>query len=93
MTSCYFQLVQPCNIHMQLQFGGFYKRGFLQRQQTIIRILLQVSALVFNGNATLLASAQTGDDAIIRVWKFSSKKCLAVFQSHINDPYCLRLAP
>ncbi|XP_065066075.1 WD repeat-containing protein 90-like [Rhopilema esculentum] len=52
----------------------------------------EISSLAFNSNCTLLASAQVGEDAVIRIWKFKAKKCLAVFQSHLNDPYCLSLS-
>ncbi|XP_059835285.1 WD repeat-containing protein 90 isoform X3 [Hypanus sabinus] len=45
----------------------------------------KVSALSFNGNTTLLASAQTGNVSLIRVWNFNQGNCLAMFKTHVHS--------
>ncbi|XP_041063040.1 WD repeat-containing protein 90 [Carcharodon carcharias] len=45
----------------------------------------KVSALSFNGNSTLLASAQTGNVSLVRVWNFNKGNCLAMFKTHIHS--------
>ncbi|KAI4807351.1 hypothetical protein KUCAC02_027163 [Chaenocephalus aceratus] len=44
-----------------------------------------VSALAFNGNTTLLASAQTGSHSVVRVWDYHKGKCLAMSRSHAHS--------
>lgn len=45
----------------------------------------KVSCLSLNGSSTLLASGQTGTQAVVRVWKFSSAECLAMFKTHTHS--------
>ncbi|XP_078415215.1 WD repeat-containing protein 90 [Cetorhinus maximus] len=45
----------------------------------------KVSALSFNGNSTLLASAQTGNVSLVRVWNFNKGNCLAMFKTHVHS--------
>ncbi|XP_067859382.1 WD repeat-containing protein 90 isoform X2 [Heptranchias perlo] len=45
----------------------------------------KVSALSFNGNTTLLASAQTGNVGLVRVWNFNKGSCLAMFKTHVHS--------
>lgn len=45
----------------------------------------KVSALSFNGSTTLLASAQTGNVSLIRVWNFNQGNCLAMFKTHVHS--------
>ncbi|XP_069761479.1 WD repeat-containing protein 90 isoform X2 [Narcine bancroftii] len=45
----------------------------------------KVSALSFNGSTTLLASAQTGNVSLIRVWNFIQGNCLAMFKTQVHS--------
>ncbi|XP_018426891.1 PREDICTED: WD repeat-containing protein 90 [Nanorana parkeri] len=45
----------------------------------------KVSALTFNGNCTLLASAQTGTLSMVRLWHFQKGSCLAMFKTHAHS--------
>uniref|UniRef100_W5M6Q6 WD repeat domain 90 n=1 Tax=Lepisosteus oculatus TaxID=7918 RepID=W5M6Q6_LEPOC len=45
----------------------------------------KVSALAFNGNSTLLASAQTGSLSAVRVWGYQKGSCLAMFKTHAHS--------
>nr|XP_006813552.1 PREDICTED: WD repeat-containing protein 90-like [Saccoglossus kowalevskii] len=49
----------------------------------------KVSALTFNGSTTLLASAQTGRLSVVRVWKFNTGECLAMFKTHVHSVFSL----
>uniref|UniRef100_A0A8C8EM98 WD repeat-containing protein 90 n=1 Tax=Oncorhynchus tshawytscha TaxID=74940 RepID=A0A8C8EM98_ONCTS len=44
-----------------------------------------VSALTFNGNSTVLASAQTGIQSVVRVWNYLKTNCLAMFKTHAHS--------
>ncbi|CAJ1080870.1 WD repeat-containing protein 90 isoform X1 [Xyrichtys novacula] len=45
----------------------------------------KISALAFNGNTTLLASAQTGNHSVVRVWNYNKGSCLAMFRTHFHS--------
>ncbi|XP_048465623.1 WD repeat-containing protein 90 [Rhincodon typus] len=45
----------------------------------------KVSALSFNGTSTLLASAQTGNVSLVRIWNFNKGNCLAMFKTHVHS--------
>uniref|UniRef100_A0ABM5EZ39 WD repeat-containing protein 90 n=1 Tax=Pogona vitticeps TaxID=103695 RepID=A0ABM5EZ39_9SAUR len=49
----------------------------------------KVAALAFNGNDTLLASAQTGQLSVMRLWDFPSGECLGVFKTGMDSVSCL----
>ncbi|XP_072042911.1 WD repeat-containing protein 90-like [Amphiura filiformis] len=49
----------------------------------------KISSLSFNKNTSLLASAQTGQQSVVRVWKYQSGECLAMFKTHVHSVYCL----
>ena len=51
---------------------------------------LQVSALAFDGQTDILASAQTGSPSVIRIWKYHSRKCTAMFRAEVHDVHCIR---
>lgn len=51
-----------------------------------------MSALAFNGNTTLLASAQTGNHSVVRVWNYHKGNCLAMFKVHAHSLSSLRYA-
>ncbi|XP_048351372.1 WD repeat-containing protein 90 [Sphaerodactylus townsendi] len=49
----------------------------------------KVAALAFNGNRTLLASAQIGHLSMMRLWDFASTKCLSMFKTGLHSVSCL----
>lgn len=49
-----------------------------------------MSALAFNGNSTLLASAQAGPPSVVRLWDFPMGSCLSVFKTHVRSLLSLR---
>ena len=51
---------------------------------------LQVSALAFDGHTDILASAQTGSPSVIRIWKYHSRKCAAMFRAEVHNVHCIR---
>ncbi|RMX43573.1 hypothetical protein pdam_00010827, partial [Pocillopora damicornis] len=52
----------------------------------------QVSALAFDGQRDILASAQTGSPSVIRIWKYHSQKCTAMFRAEVHDVHCISLS-
>ncbi|KAH0631787.1 hypothetical protein JD844_019595 [Phrynosoma platyrhinos] len=51
----------------------------------------KVAALAFNGNNTLLASAQIGQPSVMRLWDFPTGKCLCMFKAGMHSVSCLRM--
>ncbi|XP_054849422.1 WD repeat-containing protein 90 isoform X2 [Eublepharis macularius] len=49
----------------------------------------KVAALAFNGNSTLLASAQIGHLSMMRLWDFTTTKCLSMFKTGMHSVSCL----
>ncbi|KAJ8284168.1 hypothetical protein COCON_G00030180 [Conger conger] len=45
----------------------------------------KVSALAFDGGCTVLASAQMGNQSIVRVWNYLNGGCLAMFKTHAHS--------
>ena len=43
-----------------------------------------------NDTSSLLASGQTGQQSVVRVWRFQTRECLAVFKTHDNSLHSLR---
>lgn len=52
----------------------------------------KVSALAFDGQRDILASAQTGSPSVIRIWKYHSQKCTAMFRAEVHDVHCISLS-
>eukprot|EP00062_Callorhinchus_milii_P017741 gi/632970473/ref/XP_007901672.1/ PREDICTED: WD repeat-containing protein 90 [Callorhinchus milii] len=76
-------VVYPCHaivVAMEIETG---------RQKFFIGHTDRVSALSFNGNTTLLASAQTGNLSVVRVWNYFKGSCLAMFRTHVHSVSCL----
>ncbi|XP_064376546.1 WD repeat-containing protein 90 isoform X2 [Dromaius novaehollandiae] len=72
-------VVYPCHaviVTMQIQTG---------EQRFFVGHTDKVSALAFNGNSTLLASAQTGPLSVVRLWEFPKGNCLSVFKTHVRS--------
>ncbi|KFQ93266.1 WD repeat-containing protein 90, partial [Nipponia nippon] len=72
-------VVYPCHaviVTLQIQTGE--QRFFTGHTD-------KVSALAFNGNSTLLASAQAGALSVVRLWDFPTGSCLSVFKTHVRS--------
>ncbi|KAM6077548.1 WD repeat-containing protein 90 isoform 2-T2 [Theristicus caerulescens] len=72
-------VVYPCHaviVTLQIQTG---------EQRFFIGHTDKVSALAFNGNSTLLASAQAGALSVVRLWDFPTGSCLSVFKTHVRS--------
>ncbi|XP_049647753.1 WD repeat-containing protein 90 isoform X1 [Accipiter gentilis] len=72
-------VVYPCHaviVTLQIQTGE--QRFFTGHTD-------KVSALAFNGNSTLLASAQAGSLSVVRLWDFPTGSCLSVFKTHVHS--------
>ncbi|XP_070846624.1 WD repeat-containing protein 90 [Chaetodon trifascialis] len=72
-------VVYPCHaIIVSLKISSRQQRFFIGHTD-------KVSALAFNGNTTLLASAQTGNHSVVRVWNYHKGHCLAMFRIHAHS--------
>ncbi|CAM9746250.1 unnamed protein product [Lampetra planeri] len=49
----------------------------------------KVSALAFDGNTEILASGQSGPQAVVRIWNFQKRSCLAMFKTHAHSLFSL----
>ncbi|KAM9716313.1 WD repeat-containing protein 90 [Menidia menidia] len=76
-------VVYPCHaIIVSMKISSNQQRFFIGHTD-------KVSALAFNGDTTLLASAQTGKNSAIRVWNYSKGICLSTFRIHAHSLSCL----
>ncbi|XP_061823595.1 WD repeat-containing protein 90 isoform X2 [Nerophis lumbriciformis] len=67
-------VVYPCHaIVISMKIDSNEQRFFIGHTD-------KVSALAFNGNSTMLASAQTGNYCVVRVWNYLKGNCLAMFR-------------
>ncbi|PKU28333.1 wd repeat-containing protein 90 [Limosa lapponica baueri] len=76
-------VVYPCHaviVTLQIQTG---------EQRFFIGHTDKVSALAFNGDSTLLASAQAGPLSVVRLWDFSTGTCLSLFKTHVRSLFSL----
>ncbi|XP_068438690.1 WD repeat-containing protein 90 [Clinocottus analis] len=72
-------VVYPCHaIIVSMKISSKQQRFFIGHTD-------KVSALAFNGNTTLLASAQTGNHSVVRVWNYHKGNCLAMFRIHAHS--------
>ncbi|XP_034716336.1 WD repeat-containing protein 90 isoform X2 [Etheostoma cragini] len=72
-------VVYPCHaIIVSMKISSNQQRFFIGHTD-------KVSALAFNGNTTLLASAQTGNHSVVRVWNYHKGNCLAMFRIHAHS--------
>ncbi|KAL0984331.1 hypothetical protein UPYG_G00140070 [Umbra pygmaea] len=72
-------VVYPCHaiiVSMEIESG---------QQRFFIGHTDKVSALAFSGNSTMLASAQTGSQSVVRVWNYLKGTCLAMFKTHAHS--------
>ncbi|XP_030257051.1 WD repeat-containing protein 90 [Sparus aurata] len=76
-------VVYPCHaIIVSMEISSNQQRFFIGHTD-------KVSALAFNGNTTVLASAQTGNHSVVRVWDYHKGNCLAMFRTHAHSLSCL----
>lgn len=59
------------------------------RQRFFIGHTDKVSCLAFSGNGAMLASGQTGQQAVVRIWRYQSGESLALFKAHTHSVFCL----
>lgn len=52
----------------------------------------KVSCIALNSDSTLLASGQTGSQSVVRLWRFNSGECLAIFRTHSHSVGCLSMS-
>ncbi|KAM6898195.1 WD repeat-containing protein 90 [Lycodopsis pacificus] len=72
-------VVYPCHaVIVSMKISSKQQRFFIGHTD-------KVSALAFNGNTTLLASAQTGNHSVVRVWNYHKGNCLAMFRIHAHS--------
>ncbi|XP_067101587.1 WD repeat-containing protein 90 [Osmerus mordax] len=73
------EVVYPCHaIIVSMNISSGQQRFFLGHTD-------KVSALAFTGDTTLLASAQTGSQGVVRVWSYAKGSCLAMFKTHAHS--------
>ncbi|KAK2820247.1 hypothetical protein Q5P01_023206 [Channa striata] len=73
------EVVYPCHaIIVSMKISSNQQRFFIGHTD-------KVSALAFNGNTTILASAQTGNYGVIRVWNYHKANCLATLRIHAHS--------
>ncbi|XP_061562423.1 WD repeat-containing protein 90 isoform X2 [Phycodurus eques] len=72
-------VVYPCHaIVVSMKIDSNEQRFFIGHTD-------KVSALAFNGNTTLLASAQTGNYCVVRIWNYLKGNCVAMFRMHAHS--------
>ncbi|XP_058477467.1 WD repeat-containing protein 90 isoform X2 [Solea solea] len=72
-------VVYPCHaIIVSMKIPSKQQRFFIGHTD-------KVSALAFNGNTSLLASAQTGNHSVVRVWNYHKGNCVAILRSHAHS--------
>uniref|UniRef100_A0A8C7XN51 WD repeat domain 90 n=1 Tax=Oryzias sinensis TaxID=183150 RepID=A0A8C7XN51_9TELE len=77
------EVVYPCHaIIISMKISSNQQRFFIGHTD-------KVSALTFNGSTTVLASAQTGNNSVVRVWDYHNGNCLAIFRNHAHSLSCL----
>ncbi|XP_013393034.1 WD repeat-containing protein 90-like [Lingula anatina] len=82
-TSNGITLVYPCHaVIVAMNAKNGHQRFFIGHTN-------KVSSLALNGNSTLLASGQTGQQSVVRVWRFQTGECLAMFKTHVHSLHCL----
>uniref|UniRef100_A0A3Q3FLA8 WD repeat domain 90 n=1 Tax=Labrus bergylta TaxID=56723 RepID=A0A3Q3FLA8_9LABR len=78
-TKCGDAVVYPCHaIIISMMISSNQQRFFIGHTD-------KVSALAFDGNTTILASAQSGNHSVVRVWNYHKGNCLAMFRTHAHS--------
>ncbi|KAM3859558.1 LOW QUALITY PROTEIN: WD repeat-containing protein 90 [Diretmus argenteus] len=72
-------VVYPCHaIIISMKISTSQQRFFIGHTD-------KVSALAFNGNTTVLASAQTGKHSFVRIWNYHKGNCLTMIRTHSHS--------
>ncbi|KAI1896220.1 hypothetical protein AGOR_G00092560 [Albula goreensis] len=72
-------VVYPCHaVIVSMKISSGQQRFFIGHTD-------QVSVLAFNGTSTILASGQTGNQSVVRVWNYLSGTCVAMFKTHAHS--------
>ena len=50
----------------------------------------QVSCLALDGKSDVLASGQTGQESVVRLWRIQTGECLSLVQTHTHSLHCVR---
>uniref|UniRef100_A0A8C7RGB2 WD repeat-containing protein 90 n=1 Tax=Oncorhynchus mykiss TaxID=8022 RepID=A0A8C7RGB2_ONCMY len=75
-----------CRLFFDTSAAFYHCQGGINvTSQCVVSVCCQVSALTFNGNSTVLASAQTGIQSVVRVWNYLKANCLAMFKTHAHS--------
>ncbi|XP_072312187.1 WD repeat-containing protein 90 [Eucyclogobius newberryi] len=73
------EVVYPCHaIIISMNIISKMQRFFIGHTD-------KVSALDFNASTTLLASAQSGQHSVVRVWDYQNGNCLATIRNHAHS--------
>ncbi|CAN9508568.1 unnamed protein product [Ophioblennius macclurei] len=76
-------VVYPCHaVIVSMKITGNQQRFFIGHTD-------KVSSMAFNGDTTLLASAQAGSSSVVRVWDYPTGSCLAMLALHAHSVSCL----
>ncbi|XP_025111591.1 WD repeat-containing protein 90-like isoform X3 [Pomacea canaliculata] len=76
-------VIYPCHaVIVAMRISNGHQRFFIGHTG-------KVSCLSMNSSGTLLASGQTGQMGVVRVWKYQGCECLAICRTHANSLYCL----
>lgn len=73
------EVVYPCHaVIVSMNITSKKQRFFIGHTD-------KVSTLEFNGSTTLLASAQTGQHAVVRIWDYKRGDCLSMCRNHAHS--------
>lgn len=79
-------VVYPCHaVVVAMKVSNGHQRFFIGHTD-------KVSCISMTGNSTMLASGQTGNLSVVRVWKFMTGECLAMCKTHVHSLHCLSFA-
>ncbi|BFZ03507.1 hypothetical protein BsWGS_06545 [Bradybaena similaris] len=76
-------IVYPCHaVVVSMKISNGQQRFFIGHTD-------KVSCLAQTASSSLLASGQTGQMSVVRVWKYLSGECLAIGKAHVHSLSCL----
>ncbi|KAK7508050.1 hypothetical protein BaRGS_00001015, partial [Batillaria attramentaria] len=79
-------VIYPCHaVVVVMRVSNGHQRFFIGHTD-------KVSCLALNSNSTILASGQTGQMSVVRIWKFQSGECLSMCKTHAHSLFCLSFA-
>ncbi|XP_041363253.1 WD repeat-containing protein 90-like isoform X2 [Gigantopelta aegis] len=76
-------IVYPCHsVLVAMKVNNGHQRFFLGHTE-------KISCLSMNSSSSLIASGQTGQMSVVRIWKFRSGECLSMCKTHVHSLSCL----